>query len=94
MEHGCFRFDIPAGFLVCSIDNMPAQMPLEATKYFGNLLMPFVYEMVRSWFLEGGNGGALLVLFQLESDATKPFEQFDASPVVKNVRSAESIWDR
>lgn len=41
-----YRFDVPAGLVVCSVDNMPAQMPLEATKYFGDILMPWIYEMV------------------------------------------------
>ena len=34
------------GVLVCSIDNMPAQLPREATDFFGNLLQPLVPEMV------------------------------------------------
>ena len=33
--------------LICSIDNMPAQLPREATEYFGSLLMPHVHEIVR-----------------------------------------------
>ncbi|XP_064486765.1 alpha-aminoadipic semialdehyde synthase, mitochondrial-like isoform X2 [Ornithodoros turicata] len=36
------------GVLVCSIDNMPTQLPLEATDYFGKLLMPYIYEIVNS----------------------------------------------
>lgn len=35
------------GVLVCSIDNMPTQLPREATEYFGSLLLPFIDEMVR-----------------------------------------------
>ena len=35
------------GILVCSIDNMPAQIPRESTEFFGNLLLPHVYEMVK-----------------------------------------------
>lgn len=34
------------GVLVCSIDNMPTQLPLEATDYFGKLLMPYIYDIV------------------------------------------------
>ncbi|VDD76863.1 unnamed protein product [Mesocestoides corti] len=29
------------GFLVCSIDNMPSQIPVEASNYFGDRLMPW-----------------------------------------------------
>lgn len=53
------------GVLICSIDNMPAQIPKEATDFFGSLLYPYMREM-------------------LKSDATKPFEDFDTTPVVKN----------
>jgi len=35
------------GVLICSIDNMPAQLPREATEYFGGLLMPHVHDIVR-----------------------------------------------
>lgn len=34
------------GLLYCSIDNIPAQLPREATDYFGNLLVPWAPEMV------------------------------------------------
>jgi len=34
------------GVLICSIDNLPAQLPREATDYFGQLLLPWVPEMV------------------------------------------------
>lgn len=37
-----------AGVLVCSIDNMPAQMPTEATSYFGSLLLPHMDDLVRA----------------------------------------------
>lgn len=43
-------FDTPSGCLVCSIDNMPAQMPLEATEHFGNLLTPYINDLVRYFF--------------------------------------------
>ncbi|ETN81777.1 saccharopine dehydrogenase [Necator americanus] len=39
-------FDSKSGCLVCSIDNMPAQMPLEATEQFGNLLFPYIFDML------------------------------------------------
>ncbi|KJH41141.1 alanine dehydrogenase/PNT domain protein [Dictyocaulus viviparus] len=42
----CFSFDCPSGCLVCSIDNMPAQMPLEATSQFGDLLYPYIIDML------------------------------------------------
>lgn len=32
---------------MCSIDNLPAQLPIEATEYFGDLLFPYIEEMVR-----------------------------------------------
>ena len=34
------------GVLICSIDNLPAQLPREATDYFGKLLVPWLQEMV------------------------------------------------
>ncbi|KAK7495551.1 hypothetical protein BaRGS_00013249, partial [Batillaria attramentaria] len=37
-----------SGVLICSIDNMPAQIPREATDFFGSLLLPYVAEMLRS----------------------------------------------
>uniref|UniRef100_A0A8D3DVG7 Alpha-aminoadipic semialdehyde synthase, mitochondrial n=1 Tax=Scophthalmus maximus TaxID=52904 RepID=A0A8D3DVG7_SCOMX len=33
------------GILMCSIDNLPAQLPLEATEYFGDRLFPYIWEM-------------------------------------------------
>ncbi|XP_054924541.1 alpha-aminoadipic semialdehyde synthase, mitochondrial isoform X2 [Dermacentor andersoni] len=36
------------GVLVCSIDNMPTQLPLEATDYFGKLLMPYINDIMAS----------------------------------------------
>ncbi|KAL8567459.1 hypothetical protein ACOMHN_010050 [Nucella lapillus] len=36
------------GVLICSIDNMPAQIPREATDFFGSLLLPHIPEMLRS----------------------------------------------
>jgi alpha-aminoadipic semialdehyde synthase len=35
------------GILLMSIDNLPAQLPREATDYFGNRLFPFISEMLR-----------------------------------------------
>uniref|UniRef100_A0A8C9F6M1 Aminoadipate-semialdehyde synthase n=1 Tax=Pavo cristatus TaxID=9049 RepID=A0A8C9F6M1_PAVCR len=43
-----------SGILMCSIDNLPAQLPIEATEYFGDMLFPYIEEMVRSyssWFV-------------------------------------------
>jgi alpha-aminoadipic semialdehyde synthase len=34
------------GVLVCSIDNMPTQLPRESTEFFGSLLLPHINEMV------------------------------------------------
>ncbi|XP_053320149.1 alpha-aminoadipic semialdehyde synthase, mitochondrial [Spea bombifrons] len=36
------------GILMCSIDNLPAQLPIEATEYFGDLLFPYIQEMLTS----------------------------------------------
>ncbi|KAM4039169.1 alpha-aminoadipic semialdehyde synthase, mitochondrial [Anomaloglossus baeobatrachus] len=36
------------GILMCSIDNLPAQLPIEATEYFGDMLFPYVEEMLMS----------------------------------------------
>lgn len=35
------------GFLICSIDNMPTQLPLESTDMFGDLLFPYIMDIVR-----------------------------------------------
>ncbi|XP_056000894.1 alpha-aminoadipic semialdehyde synthase, mitochondrial-like isoform X3 [Ostrea edulis] len=36
-----------SGALICSIDNMPAQIPKEATDFFGNLLLPYIPNMLK-----------------------------------------------
>ncbi|XP_054153876.1 alpha-aminoadipic semialdehyde synthase, mitochondrial-like [Oppia nitens] len=36
------------GVLVCSIDNMPTQLPLEATQSFGDLLKPYIDDIINS----------------------------------------------
>ncbi|XP_015600808.2 alpha-aminoadipic semialdehyde synthase, mitochondrial [Cephus cinctus] len=36
------------GVLVCSIDNMPTQLPREATDFFGDLLYPYALDIIRS----------------------------------------------
>ncbi|EEB10070.1 aminoadipic semialdehyde synthase, putative [Pediculus humanus corporis] len=36
------------GVLVCSIDNMPTQLPRESTDFFGNLLYPYAYDIICS----------------------------------------------
>lgn len=36
-----YSFDGP-GVLICSIDNMPTQLPLEATVFFGSRLLPLI----------------------------------------------------
>ncbi|XP_017290871.1 alpha-aminoadipic semialdehyde synthase, mitochondrial [Kryptolebias marmoratus] len=53
------------GILMCSIDNLPAQLPLEATEYFGDRLFPYIWEM-------------------LLSDATRPIEEEEFSPQVRD----------
>ncbi|XP_052756127.1 alpha-aminoadipic semialdehyde synthase, mitochondrial isoform X1 [Galleria mellonella] len=52
------------GVLVCSIDNMPTQLPRESTDFFGDLLFPYTEDILRS-------------------DATKPLEEHNFSPVVQ-----------
>nr|XP_046249994.1 alpha-aminoadipic semialdehyde synthase, mitochondrial [Scatophagus argus] len=53
------------GILMCSIDNLPAQLPIEATEYFGDRLFPYIWEM-------------------LPSDATRPLDEEDFSPQVRD----------
>lgn len=36
------------GILICSIDNMPTQLPTEATDFFGNLMMPYALDIIKS----------------------------------------------
>ncbi|XP_021922979.1 alpha-aminoadipic semialdehyde synthase, mitochondrial isoform X2 [Zootermopsis nevadensis] len=36
------------GVLVCSIDNMPTQLPRESTDFFGDLLYPFAFDILQS----------------------------------------------
>lgn len=36
------------GVLVCSIDNMPTQIPRESTDFFGDLLYPFALDILQS----------------------------------------------
>ncbi len=32
--------------MICSIDNMPTQLPLEATVYFGSKLLPLIPQIL------------------------------------------------
>ena len=34
--------------MICSIDNMPTQLPREATDFFGDLLLPHVKNILKS----------------------------------------------
>lgn len=36
------------GVLICSIDNMPTQLPREATDFFGDLLIPHIPDILKS----------------------------------------------
>lgn len=36
------------GVLICSIDNMPAQLPRESTEFFGGLLLPHIQDILMS----------------------------------------------
>uniref|UniRef100_A0A8C6SU92 Alpha-aminoadipic semialdehyde synthase, mitochondrial n=1 Tax=Neogobius melanostomus TaxID=47308 RepID=A0A8C6SU92_9GOBI len=61
------------GFLMCSIDNLPAQLPIEATEYFGDRLFPYIWEMVRP--------------YQRHSDrlyASRPLDEEEFSPQVRD----------
>ncbi|XP_061108202.1 alpha-aminoadipic semialdehyde synthase, mitochondrial-like [Conger conger] len=53
------------GILICSIENLPAQLPIETTEYFGDRLCPYIWEM-------------------LSSDSTRPLDQEDFSPQVRD----------
>lgn len=44
METESFAGD---GVLICSISNMPAQIPREATDFFGSQLYPHIYDMIK-----------------------------------------------
>uniref|UniRef100_A0A671Q9H0 Alpha-aminoadipic semialdehyde synthase, mitochondrial-like n=1 Tax=Sinocyclocheilus anshuiensis TaxID=1608454 RepID=A0A671Q9H0_9TELE len=47
-DHGCpaLPHNVEGnGILMCSIDNLPAQLPIEATEYFGDRLFPYIWEM-------------------------------------------------
>jgi len=52
---------------MCSIDNLPAQLPIEATEYFGDMLFPYIEEMVRSYLcnkkVEDSDFGLLVCCF-------------------------------
>ncbi|XP_074840212.1 alpha-aminoadipic semialdehyde synthase, mitochondrial isoform X2 [Carettochelys insculpta] len=37
-----------SGILMCTIDNLPAQLPIEATEYFGDMLFTYIEEMLLS----------------------------------------------
>uniref|UniRef100_A0A7N8XBJ6 Alpha-aminoadipic semialdehyde synthase, mitochondrial n=1 Tax=Mastacembelus armatus TaxID=205130 RepID=A0A7N8XBJ6_9TELE len=63
------------GILMCSIDNLPAQLPIEATEYFGDRLFPYIWEM-------------------LPSDATRPLDEEDFSPQVRDVRTVMFIMKK
>ncbi|KAI6221387.1 Alanine dehydrogenase PNT and Saccharopine dehydrogenase domain containing protein [Aphelenchoides fujianensis] len=66
-------FDAPSGCLVCSIDNMPAQMPLEATNHFGHALLPFIPDMAST-----------PIPHSLTPAADVPFAELKCRPEVKN----------
>uniref|UniRef100_A0A3B3TXY5 Aminoadipate-semialdehyde synthase n=1 Tax=Poecilia latipinna TaxID=48699 RepID=A0A3B3TXY5_9TELE len=50
------------GILMCSIDNLPAQLPIEATEYFGDRLFPYIWEMVSCAIIT--SNGALTPKFE------------------------------
>uniref|UniRef100_A0A671V1V5 Aminoadipate-semialdehyde synthase n=1 Tax=Sparus aurata TaxID=8175 RepID=A0A671V1V5_SPAAU len=52
------------GILMCSIDNLPAQLPIEATEYFGDRLFPYIWEMVRRFTAVITSNGALTPKFE------------------------------
>lgn len=64
------------GILMCSIDNLPAQLPIEATEYFGDRLFPYVWEMVRTRVAVGfSHGGGVLRLLLLAVGARELLQQ-------------------
>ena len=46
--HGFDFSFVGDGVLVCSIDNMPTQLPREATDFFGDLLYPHLESIILS----------------------------------------------
>lgn len=70
---------------MCSIDNLPAQLPIEATEYFGDRLFPYIWEMVRGLLAACCQPGLSACCPQLPSDATRPLDEEDFSPQVKDV---------
>uniref|UniRef100_A0A914VUB3 Saccharopine dehydrogenase (NAD(+), L-glutamate-forming) n=1 Tax=Plectus sambesii TaxID=2011161 RepID=A0A914VUB3_9BILA len=40
------NLNVAKGCLICSIDNLPAQMPVEASEQFGSLLLPYIPDML------------------------------------------------
>ncbi|KAK3526193.1 hypothetical protein QTP70_017749 [Hemibagrus guttatus] len=59
------------GILMCSIDNLPAQLPIEATEYFGTRLLPYIWEMFSLYP-------------KLPSDASRPMDEENFSPQVRD----------
>jgi alpha-aminoadipic semialdehyde synthase len=48
--------DVPieaSGIQIMSIDNLPTEMPLEASEFFSDALSPVIKVMVRSCFYKG-----------------------------------------
>ena len=41
------------GILILSIENLPAQIPREATDYFGSRLSPFIADLVSALAVSG-----------------------------------------
>uniref|UniRef100_A0A6Q2Z665 Aminoadipate-semialdehyde synthase n=1 Tax=Esox lucius TaxID=8010 RepID=A0A6Q2Z665_ESOLU len=61
------------GILMCSIDNLPAQLPIEATEYFGDRLFPYIWEMVRTAVIT--SNGSLTPKFQYIEELRERSEQ-------------------
>uniref|UniRef100_A0A7N8YK92 Aminoadipate-semialdehyde synthase n=1 Tax=Mastacembelus armatus TaxID=205130 RepID=A0A7N8YK92_9TELE len=67
------------GILMCSIDNLPAQLPIEATEYFGDRLFPYIWEMVRRAGCRGGGTSRCFHLAVITSNGalTPKFEYIE-----------------
>ena len=78
-----------------SIDNLPAQLPREATDYFGSRLVPFIPDMVHTEHYNSLSSILECVFYcicfvlQLRLDGRKALHEYedkDISPSVKDVR--------
>uniref|UniRef100_A0AAY4BCL8 Saccharopine dehydrogenase (NAD(+), L-glutamate-forming) n=1 Tax=Denticeps clupeoides TaxID=299321 RepID=A0AAY4BCL8_9TELE len=82
------------GILMCSIDNLPAQMPIEATEYFGDRLLPYIWEMVRCAVWGKRHESVLPFVFVLKAVITsngKLTPKFEYIQKLREKRESEQI---